>query len=213
MLQDRGLNVLAFDYRGYGRSASKPHPTEVRMLQDAEAAYTYAVETRHVLPDLVVVYGAGVGASIATKLTTAHPDVAGLLLRNATADVVGTVRRERRARMFPVTLLLKDRFDLGDLHRAQTPKLLWDVGSQPNDPEEIARATAYRNAATPKLVVTLPQPNPHEEGASLDRFLDEHEALRPPPAIMHLERSQPNPDGTTALRFATGRSATAAPMK
>lgn len=93
MLRDKGLNVLAFDYRGYGRSAGKPHPNEERMQQDAEAAYTYLIGTRYVSPDRVVVYGAGVGASIATKLAAAHPNAAGLLLRNATADVLGTMRR------------------------------------------------------------------------------------------------------------------------
>ncbi len=30
MLHDLGMNVLAFDYRGYGRSGVKPHPRESR---------------------------------------------------------------------------------------------------------------------------------------------------------------------------------------
>lgn len=186
MLRDKGLNVLAFDYRGYGRSASKPHPSEANMQQDAEAAYAYLIQTRGVAPNLVVVYGAGVGASIATELAAAHPDAAALLLRNATADTLGTVRSEKRARMFPVGLLLKDRFALAGLDQLATPKLLWDIGSQPNNPEEIARAAAYRAAASPKLVVTLPQPDPQQEKASLDRFLDAHEALLPQSEMIRL---------------------------
>ena len=178
MLRDSGINVLAFDYRGYGRSASKPHPTEARMQEDAEAAWNYAVHTRYVQPDRVVLFGAGVGASLATTLASSHPETAALLLRNASADVVGTIRREKRARMFPVALLLRDRFDLGPLARLSTPKLLYDVGAQPADPEDAARQRAYHGAADPKMLVTLPQTNPAEESASLRRFLDEHPALQ-----------------------------------
>jgi uncharacterized protein len=187
MFRDKGLNVLAFDYRGFGRSAAKPHPTEERMQQDAEAAWTYLTGIRSVLPDHVVVYGAGVGASLATTLAAAHPEARGLLLHNATADVLGTIRREKRARMFPVALLLHDRFDLSGLAHVTTPKLLWDIGPQPGDPEAEARAAAYRAAASPKLIVTLPRPDEPQESASLDRFLDEHSALLPPPPLIRLE--------------------------
>lgn len=182
-LHNDGLNVLAFDYRGYGRSATKPHPTEERMQQDAEAAWTYATGLRGIPADHILIYGAGVGATLATDLAAAHPQVASLVLRNATADVLGTIRREKRARMFPVALLLKDRFDLHALQHVTTPKLLWDIGSQPNDPETAARIAAYRAAADPKMTVTLPERDPAQEAASLKRFLDERSGFLPPTAL------------------------------
>ena len=172
MLRDDGLNVLAFDYRGYGRSAAKPHPTQERMQQDAEAAWNYVTGLRGVPADHILLYGAGVGSTLAVNLAAGHPEVAGLVLRNATADVLGTIRSEKRARMFPVALLLKDRFDLHALQEVHTPKLLWDIGSSAANPETAARVAAYHSAADPKMMVTLPTPNPAEEAASLRRFLD-----------------------------------------
>ena len=184
LLHADGLNVLAFDYRGYGRSAAKPHPTEARMQQDAEAAWGYVTGLRGVPAGRVLVYGAGVGSALAANLAAAHPDVAGLVLRNATADVLGTIRNEKRARAFPVALLLRDRFDLHALRQLNTPKLLWDIGSPANDPETVARTAAYGSAADPKMIVTLPQPDPAQEAASLRRFLDERSGLLLPPASL-----------------------------
>ncbi|WP_419806862.1 alpha/beta hydrolase [Terriglobus sp.] len=190
-LHNDGLNVLAFDYRGYGRSAAKPHPTEERMQQDAEAAWAYATGLRGIPANQILLYGAGVGSTLATNLAATHPQAAALVLRNATADVLGTIRREKRARMFPVALLLKDRFDLHALQQVTTPKLLWDIGSQPNDPEQAARIAAYRVAADPKMTVTLPNPNPAEEAASLRRFLDDRAGLLPPSSLTTTPSSVP----------------------
>lgn len=198
MLHDNRLNVLAFDYRGYGRSAAKPHPTQEHMQEDAEAAWNYVTALRNIPADHILLYGAGVGSTLATNLAAAHPQAAGLVLRNATADVLGTIRNEKRARMFPVSLLLKDRFDLHALQQVTTPKLLWDIGSQPNSPEEAARVAAYRNAADPKLTVTLPQPNPAEEYKSLHRFLDDRVGLLPPAPLNPEAHSTPSASSATA---------------
>ncbi|GAA3765004.1 alpha/beta hydrolase [Terriglobus aquaticus] len=184
MLRDDGLNVLAFDYRGYGRSALKPHPTEEHMQQDAEAAWTYLTGLRGIPADHILLYGAGVGSALAVNLAAAHPQAAGLVLRNATADVLGTIRSQKRARMFPVSLLLKDRFDLQALQQVKTPKLLWDIASPANDPETVARIAAYRSAADPKMTVTLPKANPVAEAASLRRFLDERIGLLQPKSLV-----------------------------
>lgn len=180
MLHKDGLNVLAFDYRGYGRSAAKPHPSEERMGEDAEAAWSYATGLRGVPADHILIYGAGVGSSVAANLAAAHPQAAGLVLRNATADVLGTIRSEKRARMFPVRLLLKDRFDLTALQRLNVPKLLWNIGVPGGDPEVNARVAAYQAAADPKMTVTLPHPDAEEEAKSLRRFLGDRVGLLPP---------------------------------
>ena len=184
MLHDDGLNVLAFDYRGYGRSAAKPHPTQERMQQDAEAAWTYLTGLRGVPAEHILLYGAGVGSALAANLAAAHPQTAGLLLRNATADVLGTVRREKRARMFPVTLLLKDRFDLHSLRQVKSAKLLLDIAPQRNDPETLARIANYQSAPDPKMMVTLPNPDSTQEAASLRRFLDERIGLFAPDSVL-----------------------------
>ena len=47
-LHRAGLNVFAFDYRGFGTSDASAHPSEARMAQDAAAALDYLTATRHI---------------------------------------------------------------------------------------------------------------------------------------------------------------------
>ncbi len=184
MLHDLGLNVFVFDYRGYGRSAQKPHPTEEHLQQDAASAWQYLTGLRAVSPDHVVVYGAGVGASVATQLAAAHPNAATLVLRNAAADVTGAVRREPRSRVFPIALLFHDSFKLDGLNQLSTPKLLLDIGPNDLGPEDRARQAIYRAAHDPKTTVELPNDDPAQESKAVHRFLDERAGLLPPAVLM-----------------------------
>ena len=45
MLAKIGVNILAVDYRGYGRSEGKPD--EAGVYRDADAAYDYLIKQRH----------------------------------------------------------------------------------------------------------------------------------------------------------------------
>jgi uncharacterized protein len=57
-LHNANLNVLLFDYRGFGRSGGA-HPTQALMQADAESALNYLRDTRHIDLSRVVVYGNG----------------------------------------------------------------------------------------------------------------------------------------------------------
>jgi uncharacterized protein len=59
-------NVLALDYRGYGRSEGTP--SEEGLYRDARAAWDYLTGTRGVRPDRVVVYGESLGGAVAVDL-------------------------------------------------------------------------------------------------------------------------------------------------
>ena len=48
-LHAANVNILAFDYRGYGQSFFV-HPSEARMRQDTESALSYLTATRHIDP-------------------------------------------------------------------------------------------------------------------------------------------------------------------
>lgn len=60
--------VLAFDYRGFGKSTGSP--SEPGLTNDAEAVVEWARETAGITPDRIVLLGHSLGTAVAT--TTAH---------------------------------------------------------------------------------------------------------------------------------------------
>lgn len=114
-----GVNVFAFDYRGYGQSQFV-HPTERHWLEDAGSALQYLTATRHISPSAVVLDGGNLGANLALELAAAHPAVAGVVAESPLADATSVIFHDDRARLVPARLLVPDRYDLhtsaADLH-------------------------------------------------------------------------------------------------
>ena len=48
-LHNLGINIFAFDYRGFGKSLNV-HPSEASTYEDADAAWRYLTDTRHLSP-------------------------------------------------------------------------------------------------------------------------------------------------------------------
>jgi len=71
------LNVLIFDYRGYGQSEGSP--TEEGTYKDAEAAWRYLTETKGVAPERIVIHGRSLGGAVAAHLARDHTPGALLL--------------------------------------------------------------------------------------------------------------------------------------
>ncbi len=162
-LHSLGINVFAFDYRGYGRSAG-PRPREKRMREDADAAWSYLTDTRHIAPKSIVIYGSGIGASIAADLAAKHTP-AGLILDGPTEPARRLIRADARARIVP-GFLITERFDpTGSLQALGVPKFFLDRNGAKSRTSEL-----YKAAALPKEYFELGQ------GAfepTLRRFLDE----------------------------------------
>ena len=175
-LHDLGVNVLAFDYRGYGRSAATFHATQQRMQQDAESAWDYATGMRRVAPDHVIAFGSGVGVSLAANLLQQHPSGRALIGYNADPEVLQRAQRDGRTKMFPLKLVFHERFPLDALQTLHQPKLLYTVG-----PPDVARTAVYHNAADPKLTVEVATHNAQQEQAALARFLDD---VAPAPTLV-----------------------------
>lgn len=167
LLHHTGLNVFAFDYRGYGQSAPE-HPTQQRMVADAHAALDYLTGSRHLDPQKIVLFGTGVGASLATQLAGEHTVIPALILQSPEGDLLGQASKDPRASLLPMHLLFHERFPLASrLASLHTPKLLISEGSS-TIPE------IFANAAVPKTTVEFANFDPALYTRALARFLDQY---------------------------------------
>jgi uncharacterized protein len=165
-LQGVGVNVFAFDYRGYGFSANI-HPSQERMTQDAEAALGYLTLTHGLSLGQVIPYGVGVGASLAADLAARHREISCLILDSPHTDLLDVARRDSSA-LLPVGLLFRERFPLREpLTGLTSPKLLIVDGGSQTPP-------SFPTAADPKMIITLPSRTDPAFHESVVRFLDEY---------------------------------------
>jgi len=142
-----GLNLFAFDYRGFGKSVNM-HPSERSTYEDADAAWRYLTETRHLDPGTIVLDGVGLGAAIAAETARRHPGTPGLILEQPRPPVLESLQFDPQMRLLPVRLLFHDRFDPAEtLAHLRTPKLF--VYSK-SDADRY-----YGKAADPKQKATL----------------------------------------------------------
>jgi hypothetical protein len=165
-LHNLGINVFAFDYRGYGQSAAT-RPNQQNMIQDADSAWQYLNISRHIPAEQIVLYGTGVGASLATHLAVSHAASPALILDSPHADLLDAAFHDPRSKLVPVRLLFHERFPLAEpLRTLHTPKLLLSRTASPDE--------AFRTAADPKRTVEISAPSQAIYQQSLTRFLDEY---------------------------------------
>ncbi len=80
LFHEMRLNVLIFDYRGYGGSAGRP--SETGTYRDAMAAWQYLELKRGIAPGNIVVFGRSLGGAVAAQL--AQQKAPGALILEAT---------------------------------------------------------------------------------------------------------------------------------
>lgn len=174
-LHHAGVNVFAFDYRGYGHSKFA-HPSEAHWLQDTGWALDYLTGTRHVDPHAIVVYGMFLGANLALEVAAAHHELAGVVIDSPLADATQPLFSDARARMVPAHLLVRDRYDFDQAAKGLRIPTLWFENDSPaarvgvND-----QPPAYREIESHKTLVWL-VPSPHIESdrtAAFTRWLDD----------------------------------------
>ena len=176
-LRELGLNVFAFDYRGYGSSAPG-HPSQTRMEADAARALTYVLTTRQTPENRVVLYGSGVGGFLAARLALQHPAIPALVVDAPRLHIEEDVRHDPRLRLLPVRLIFHEGFPLEPLlETLTTPKLI--LSRSATEPPELQRA------ADPKMTVALPEGSAGELfSRSLGRFLDLYAPPTPLPILV-----------------------------
>jgi pimeloyl-ACP methyl ester carboxylesterase len=169
-LHNLGLNIFAFDYRGYGQSATG-RPSQQSMTEDADSAWQYLTTTRALSAQHIVPYGTGVGTSLATRLGANHNTIPALILDTPRADLLDVAIRDPRASLLPVRLLFHERFPLAEpLTTLRTPKLLLSRTTSPDQ--------TFLHASDPRFTVELASPSAVLYNQSLTRFLDQYVAIK-----------------------------------
>jgi len=147
-LHQLGLNIFAFDYRGFGKSVNI-HPSQASTYEDADAAWRYLTDTRHLSPSAIVLDGVGLGAAIAVGTAGRHPEAAALILEDPKPPILDTLQFDERTRLMPIRLLFHDRFDpTRTLAGLRTPKLMLYSSTGVN-------GLYYQQAAEPKQRATV----------------------------------------------------------
>jgi uncharacterized protein len=174
-LRDTPANVLALEYRGYGRSEG--NPSEAGFYRDAEAAYLYLVNRKGMDPSKVLSFGQSLGTAVAAHLAAQH-EVGGLVLE---APFLSATRVARRVFWFlpGLGLLLRSQFDTEErLKEINVPVLIVHCSQDPVVPFGLGREV-YDAARPPKEFLKIDS-YCHEEAsviapdkyrASLRKFL------------------------------------------
>ena len=110
LLRSLGYSVLVVDYRGYGESDGA-FPSETSVYEDAEAALGALVHEWRIAPNKIFVYGHSLGAAVAIDLASRHPELGGLVVESAFTSIYDMARLDAKYGIFPVGLLLNQRFE------------------------------------------------------------------------------------------------------
>lgn len=150
-LRQLGLQVLLFDYRGYGGNPGSP--TEQGLESDAIAAREFLVNQRHVDPQRLIYFGESLGTGVAVTLASEHPPAA-LILRSPFTSMTDV--GQYHYPWLPVRLLLRDRYDsLARISNVRTPLLVIAGDRDSVVPAEFSRQL-YDAAPQPKTLASIP---------------------------------------------------------
>jgi fermentation-respiration switch protein FrsA (DUF1100 family) len=139
-----GFNVLAIDYRGYGRSAARL-PSEESVYEDAEAAWNW-LDSR--VPDRArrILYGHSLGGPVAAEVALRGGGAAALILESSFTSL---------PEMTVLGDLLSQRMDVLDkLRRLDLPVLVVHGAEDTVVPPEMAQRL-YDAARGPKRLVMV----------------------------------------------------------
>jgi uncharacterized protein len=150
MFHRLGYDTFIFDYRGYGESSGAP--SESGTYLDAQAAWRYLTETKHIPPARIALFGESLGGAVAAWLAAREKPGALMLASVFTSvpDVAANIYP-----FLPVRLL--SRFDYNTREYLQSVTCPVFVAHSPQDdivPYEHGRAL-YQAALGPKQFLEL----------------------------------------------------------
>ncbi len=167
-----GVSVLAFDYRGYGRSEGIP--TEEGLLADARAARAWLARREGIAEREIVLLGRSLGGAVAVDL--ARDGARALVLERTFNTLPDTAAAH--APLLPVRSMMRMRFDSESKIAAYHGPLLQSHGDRDRVVPIALGRKLHEAANPPKRFVTLRgighnDPPPESYYEELSRLLDE----------------------------------------
>ena len=160
--RDLGVNLFAYDYRGYG--ASDGIPSEAGVYADADAAYRYLTDSLHVPPSRIILFGHSLGTGVTIELAR-HVAAAGMIVEDAYTSVAN--RGQEVFPLLPIKLVAKSRFaSIDKVESVRLPKLFLHARNDRTIPIDHGRKV-FAAAAEPKEFVELNAG--HADGYLADR--------------------------------------------
>lgn len=175
--QRHGLAVLAFDYRGYGRSEGKP--SEAGILQDARAARTWLARRVDVAESDVTLMGVSLGGGVAVDL--AQDGARGLVLASTFTSLPAAAKHHFS--WLPTGSMMTFRMNsLEKIRNYPGPVLISHGDEDEVIPFEHGQQL-YAAAAGEKVFFRVPggrhnDPQPEEYRVAFDAFLDRLPPMR-----------------------------------
>ena len=148
--RDLGVNLLAYDYRGFGESEGVP--SEAGVYADAEAAYRYLTDSLGVPASRVILFGHSLGTGVTIELAR-RVRAAGLIVEDAYTSVAD--RGQEVFPLLPVKLVARSQFaSIEKVGALKLPKLFLHARHDRTIPIEHGRRV-FAAAAEPKEWVEL----------------------------------------------------------
>lgn len=155
IFQQMGFSVLLIDYRGYGRSEGG-FPHEAQVYEDARLAWAYLVQQRQIPPEQIFIYGHSLGGAIAIDLAMNSPQAAALIIQSSFTSMRDVVNRTTRYEVFPIDLILTQRFDsIQKISQLQMPILFIHGQADEQIPADMSIAL-YDRTTAPKQLWLVP---------------------------------------------------------
>jgi fermentation-respiration switch protein FrsA (DUF1100 family) len=159
----RGVSVLAYDYRGYGKSEGAP--TEEGVYLDVLAAYDH-LRTRGIPASRLVAFGESLGTVVSVHLASKRP-CAGLVL----VSPMTRLQDVARIHYGPLAALAGDRFDaIGLIPRIRRPLLIAHGDQDEIVPFELG-VKLFEAAAEPKKFLRVEGAH-HNDVFASDELMD-----------------------------------------
>jgi fermentation-respiration switch protein FrsA (DUF1100 family) len=149
ILHDLEVNILIFDYRGYGMS--KGSPSEEGLYLDAEAVYSYLVSEKKIMPQKIIGYGESLGGAVTVNLAHKH-ELGGIILEGSFTSV-----RDMAKRYLPFipVIVYKPSFDSSEkIKGIKAPKLHFHSLNDEVVPYDLGKKL-FEAAPEPKELVQL----------------------------------------------------------